>query len=64
MNSNVKFQEQIQSMKAQIEAMRAETEASAKHHDDWVAQQNQRQPKSILARIVHSVLVALKLMAP
>ncbi len=63
MNSNVKFQAQIQSMKAQIEAMRAETEASAKQHDDWVAQQNQRQSKSILARIVHSVLVALKLMA-
>lgn len=42
MNSNTEFQEQIQSLKTQIDEMRADTDASANQFDDWVIVQNRR----------------------
>ncbi|NEQ51024.1 MAG: hypothetical protein F6K11_12970 [Leptolyngbya sp. SIO3F4] len=59
MNSNAKFQAQIQSMRAQIEEMHAETEAFSKQFNAWAVEQNQQKSQSKIVRICSSLWNAL-----
>ncbi len=51
MNSNAKFQAQIQSMRTQIEEMHAETEAFSKQFNAWVVEQNRQKSQSKIVRV-------------
>ena len=66
MNSNAKFQAQIQSMKAQIEEMHAETESFSKQFSDWSAYQtrNKSQPWFVRIRVgLRRILIMLRIVA-
>ena len=61
MNSNAKFQAQIQSMRAQIEEMHAETESFSKQFNAWAVEHNRQKSQSKIVRLrsfLHRALVA------
>ena len=63
MNSNAKFQAQIQSMRAQIEEMHAETESFSKQFNAWAVEHNRQKSQSKIVRFrsfLCHVLVSLK----
>lgn len=66
MNSNAKFQAQIQSMKTQIEEMHAETEKFSEGFNAWVVEQNRKKSQSIFVRfriLLRQVLIKLRIVA-